>query len=139
MVELVVGRNGRGKTKYLLDYASREISTVSGSIAYLDKNKSHMYELNNKIRLIDVNHYGIRTNQEFIGFILGLLSQDHDLQLVFVDAFCSLAALDGKDISPTVQRLEEIGSAFHVKFVLSVGMDQADIPEALKENIAAAL
>ena len=31
---------------------NKEVSAVSGNIVYLDKGNDHMYELNNKVRLI---------------------------------------------------------------------------------------
>ena len=61
MVQLVVGNKGKGKTTYLLDKVNTEVQKVSGSIVYLDKNTKHMYELNNKIRLIDVSYYMVET------------------------------------------------------------------------------
>ena len=55
MIQLIIGEKGKGKTKVLLDKANTEISfLVNGSVVYLDKRTQHMYELNNKIRLIDV-------------------------------------------------------------------------------------
>ena len=57
MVQLIVGKKGKGKTKQLLDKVNSEVQSVSGNIVYLDKSTKHMYELNNKIRLIDVSSY----------------------------------------------------------------------------------
>ena len=59
MVELIVGKKGKGKTKQLLDKVNSEVKTVTGTIAYLDKSTKHMFELNNKVRLIDVSEYMI--------------------------------------------------------------------------------
>ena len=59
MVQLIVGKKGKGKTKHLLDKVNSEVQQVPGSIVYLDKSTKHMYELNNKIRLIDVSSYFI--------------------------------------------------------------------------------
>ena len=53
MVQLIVGKKGKGKTKQLLDKVNSEVKDISGSIVYLDKSTKHMYELNNKVRLID--------------------------------------------------------------------------------------
>ena len=80
MVQLIVGKKGKGKTKHLLDKVNSEVQNVSGNIVYLDKSTKHMYELNNKIRLIDVSSYMISNSDEFVGFICGIISQDHDLQ-----------------------------------------------------------
>ena len=52
MVQLIVGKKGKGKTKYLLDKVNSAIQDAHGSIVYLDKSSKHMYELNNKIRLL---------------------------------------------------------------------------------------
>ena len=50
MLQLIVGKKGKGKTKIVLDMVNKEVSTASGNIVYLDKNNDHMYELNNKVR-----------------------------------------------------------------------------------------
>lgn len=44
-----------------------EVKDISGSIVYLDKSTKHMYELNNKVRLIDVSRYMIENESEFWG------------------------------------------------------------------------
>ena len=78
MVQIIAGRKGKGKTKHLLDMANNGIKAATGSIVYLDKSSKHMYELNNRIRLINVNEYPVSTSQGFIGFICGIISQDHE-------------------------------------------------------------
>ena len=94
MVELIVGKKGKGKTKVLLDKVNGAIKNVNGSIVYLDKSTKHMYELNNKIRLIDVSGYPIINADEFVGFICGIISQDHDLEQIYLDSFLTTAKLE---------------------------------------------
>ena len=74
MVQLIVGTKGKGKTKQLLDKVNSEVKVVSGNIAYLDKSMAHMYELNNKVRMIDVSQFMIESAEEFIGFVSGIIS-----------------------------------------------------------------
>ena len=50
-----------------------------------------MYELNNKVRLIDVSGFPIKNADEFVGFICGILSQDHDLEQIYLDSFLKVA------------------------------------------------
>lgn len=64
MVQIIAGRKGKGKTKHLLDMANDSIKKAIGSIVYLDKSSKHMYELNNRIRLINVNEFPITTSQD---------------------------------------------------------------------------
>ena len=98
MVQLIVGKKGKGKTKQLLDKVNSEVKSISGSIVYLDKSTKHMYELNNKVRLIDVSQYMIENSSEFVGFVCGILSQDHDLQQMYFDSFLKIAALKDEEI-----------------------------------------
>ena len=67
MVQIIAGAKGKGKTKYLLDMANTAVKEAKGSIVYLDKSSKHMYELNNKIRLINVAEFSVSTAEGFIG------------------------------------------------------------------------
>lgn len=139
MVELIVGKKGKGKTKVLLDKVNGAIKNVNGSIVYLDKSTKHMYELNNKIRLIDVSGYPIINADEFVGFICGIISQDHDLEQFYLDSFLTTAKLEGLDISGTLEQLEEIGEKFGISFIISVSLDKEEIPAEFQDKIATAL
>ena len=98
-----------------------------------------MYELNNKVRLIDVSEFGIENNSEFIGFVSGIISQDHDLQQMYFDSFLKISVLENSDISVTVEKLDKISEKFNVDFVLSVSVDEAELPESLKSKVIVAL
>lgn len=139
MVQIIAGKKGKGKTKHLLNKANAAIKESKGSIVYLDKSSKHMYELNNKIRLINVNEYPVETPEGFIGFICGIISQDHDLEQMYLDSFLKLSCLEGEDISEVLSTLENIGDKYHVTFVLSVSMDAAELPENAKPHVVVSL
>ena len=120
MVQLIVGKKGKGKTKQLLDKVNSEIKVVTGNVVYLDKSMDHMYELNNKIRLIDV-------------------SQDHDLQQMYFDSFLKISCLGEADIEPVITKLEKISQSKAVDFILSVSLDENELPESVKKNILVSL
>lgn len=139
MVQLIVGNKGKGKTKHLLDKVNAQVLEATGNIVYLDKNTKHMYELNNKVRLINVSDYMITTSEEFFGFLCGIVSQDHDLQMMFLDNFLNIAYMEGKDMMPMIDKLEKLGETFGIDFVLSVGANEDELPEALKEKVIVSL
>ena len=139
MVQIIVGVKGKGKTKRLLEMANEAVKNAKGTVVYLDKSAKHMYELSNKIRLINVNDYEIMSSDGFTGFVSGIISQDHDLETMFLDSFLKLANLEGGDIAPVVDTLEKIGEKYNVNFVLSVSMDAADLPENAKKDVVVAL
>ena len=142
MVRLIVGRKGKGKTTEILAKVNQEIQTADGSIVYLDKSAKHMYELNNKIRLIDVSNYPIENEDQFIGFICGIISQDHDLQSMYLDGFLKCAKLSEEEsdtVRDTILKLDEVSSTFHIDFYISLSMDQQDLPEELTDKVLIAL
>lgn len=139
MVQLIVGKKGKGKTKQLLDKVNGEVKEITGNIVYLDKSTKHMYELNNKVRLIDVSQCMIGSCGEFIGFVSGIISQDHDLQQMYFDNFLKISCLEGQDITPIVEKLEKLSKKSDVDFILSVSMDISELPEILKDKVIVSL
>lgn len=141
MVQLIVGKKGKGKTKHLLDKVNAEIKSANGNIVYLDKSSKHMYELNNKVRLIDCCSYPLRNSDEFVGFICGIVSQDHDLEQMYLDSFLRVANLESADadIAGCINQIEKIGEMFNITFVLSISLDKEELPEQLQDKIIVAL
>ncbi|HBV84312.1 MAG: twitching motility protein PilT [Lachnospiraceae bacterium] len=140
MVQLIVGKKGKGKTKIILEMVNKEIATASGNIVYLDKGNDHMYELNNKVRLINVKDYGVANADEFVGFIRGIISQDHDLQQVYFDGFLNISCIDGFEKAEEVlNKLDSISDTYGFKIIASVSIDEADLPESLKSKVIVVL
>ena len=139
MVHLITGNKGKGKTKWMLSKANAEIKNILGSVCYIDKNSQHMYELNNKIRLINVTDYMIENTDQFLGFVGGIISQDHDLEQMYFDSFLNTAHIEGNDISGPISRLQAMSSKFGIDFYISISMDKDELPAELKECVTAAL
>ena len=139
MVQLIVGKKGKGKTKCLLDKVNEEVKNILGNVVFLDKNTKHMYELNNKIRLIDVHEFGIESTEAFFGFVAGIISQDHDLQQIYMDSFLDISCLNDGDISAAVAQLEKLSEKYSVDMILSISTDKQDIPENLKSSVIISL
>ena len=139
MVQFVVGNEGKGKTRYLLEQANTAIKEASGNVVYLDKSSSKMYELNNRIRLIDLSKYPLKSSDEFIGFICGIISQDHDLEKVYADNFIRLAKVSDDTLDSVISEIDNISSLYNVDFILSISKDKEELSPALQEKVIEAL
>ena len=139
MVQLIVGEKGKGKTKQLLDKVNSEIKAITGNIVYLDKSTKHMYELNNKVRLIDVSQYLIEDTDEFVGFISGIISQDHDLEQMYLDSFFPISKAEIADMDACIDKLEKVGEKFGVDFVIAVSLKESDLSENAKSKVIISL
>lgn len=134
MIKIICGRKGKGKTKKLLDLANEMVKESLGCVVYLDKSGKHAYELSNQIRLIDMSEYPVTTYDGFLGFVAGLLSGNHDITAVFFDSFLKIAALEGTDITDSVAALDRLGGNY-VEFILSVSLDEDELPEAIRDKV----
>ena len=140
MVQLIVGNKGKGKTKFLLDKVNEEVKNVLGNVVFLDKNTSHMFELNNRVRLIVAPDYMIDSSEAFIGFVSGIISQDHDLQQIYIDSFLQVACIgEGASIENSLERLQKLSDKFNVDFVISVSMNVSDLPEIVNSMTVTSL
>ena len=139
MVQIIAGEKGKGKTKHLLERVNESVKSATGNIVYLDKSQKHMYELSNKVRLINVSDYMISNCDEFLGFLCGVISQDHDLEEMYLDSFLTIAVMKDEEITHVITKLEEISNKFHVNFVLSISRNERDLPECTKGKFIVSL
>ena len=140
MIEIISGEKGKGKTKELLNKVNTSITSATGNIVYLDKSQKHMYELNNKIRLINVNDFLIDNCDEFLSFICGMISQDHDLEEMYLDSFLTIASIDSDELlNHAIQKLDVISEKYNVKFILSVSKDESKLTDIAKAKIVISL
>lgn len=140
MIEIICGEKGKGKTKELLGKVNSSVASASGSVVYLDKSQKHMYELNNKVRLINVMDYPISNCDEFIGFICGIVSQDNDLEEMYLDSFLTIASVDTEnEITYAIEKLDVISEKYKIKFIISVSKNIDDLPECAKAKVVVSL
>ena len=140
MIEIICGEKGKGKTKEILNKVNSSVKGKEGSIVYLDKSQKHMYELNNQVRLINVMDYPIDNCDEFLGFVCGIVSQDHDLEEMYLDSFLTIASLEEEAaITKAIEKLDIISEKFKVKFILSVSKNIEQLPECAKAKVIISL
>ena len=140
MIEIISGEKGKGKTKELLNRVNSSITSATGNIVYLDKSQKHMFELNNRVRLINVMDYPIEGSEEFLGFICGIVSQDNDLEEMYLDSFLTIANLEtDEEICHAIQKLDIISEKYNVKFILSISRNESTLPECAKAKIVISL
>lgn len=136
MVQILAGEKGEGKTKILIDLANESVSTSDGDVIYIDDDKRHIYDLNHKIRFVEVSEFPLANYRELIGFIYGIFSQNSDITKVFVDGiFKIIQSLGNEDLIKLVTRLDSMSKAYNVDFVLAGNVDPAELPKEVEQYI----
>ena len=76
----------------------------------------------------------------FVGFICGIISQDNDLEEMYLDSFLTIADVDTEEeITKAIEKLDVISEKYKVKFILSVSKNEEDLPECAKAKIVISL
>ena len=64
---------------------------------------------------------------EYIGFIYGIISQDHDIELIFIDSILKHADVKLEDLEEFLGRLAAISEIYGPDFVVSISADAEEI------------
>jgi Ni2+-binding GTPase involved in maturation of urease and hydrogenase len=132
MISIVYGPKGSGKTKALIEKANGALDEAKGSLIYVTNSQDHIYELKHQIRYIVTNDYGIADMQSFIGFIKGLIANDHDIEYIFIDGPYTIAKVNVDEMQPLFELLDKYED---IKFTLTVSSDYENLPEYIKKYV----
>ena len=128
MVKLLVGHKGTGKTKQMIDLANEQAENSNGSIIFINKNSRLMYDLKYKIRVVCMEEYEHITNSdEYIGFIYGIISSDHDIETIYIDSILKHADFSLGDIPEFLSRLRVISKNYGMDFVVSLSAEKEEM------------
>ena len=128
MVKLLIGHKGSGKTNQMVQLANDCIEKGAGSIIFINKNHRLMYELNYKIRVICMEDFEHITNiDEYIGFLYGIISSDHDIETIFIDSILKHADFTLGDLPEFIDRLKDISKNYGMDFVVSLSAEKEEM------------
>jgi len=132
MVKAIMGLKGSGKTKTLVDMANAAVLAAKGSVVYIEKGKTLMYDVNSQARLIDVEEYGISDYDTMYGFIAGLISGNYDITDVFVDG---LSKICGSDLDKLGALLEKVNGLTKedISVTVTISCDKAEATDGIKK------
>ena len=128
MVKLIVGHKGSGKTKQMIELANDTVDNSKGSVIFINKNSRLMYDLKYSIRLVCMEDFEHITNSdEYIGFIYGIISSDHDIETIFIDSILKHADFSLGDLPEFLTRLKNISKNYGMNFVVSLSADKEEM------------
>ena len=92
-----------------------------------------MYELNNRIRLINICEYPVQSYEGFVGFVSWLLSGNHYIDTIFFDSLLTISHSDETTLASLIDTLDKLSEG--ITFVLSISVKEADLPENAKDKV----
>ena len=128
MVKLLIGHKGTGKTKMMIELANTEAEKSDGNIIFINKNARLMYDLKYKIRVVCMEDYEHVTNSdEYIGFLYGIISSDHDIKTIYIDSILKHADFTLGDLPEFLTRLKNISKDYGMDFVVSLSAEKEEM------------
>ncbi|KPU27117.1 hypothetical protein TR13x_06940 [Caloranaerobacter sp. TR13] len=135
MIKLVCGKKGTGKTKRLIKMANESAKESLGDIVFIDSDVKYMLDLNHKIRYINAMEFEVKGIEMFHGFLCGLIAEDYDIEKIYIDAVYKIVDIDLSLLPEYIQRLESLANKFKIDFILSLNIEEKDIPESIRKYV----
>ena len=124
MVKLLIGHKGSGKTKRMIELANDTVQTAKGSIVFINKNSRLIYDLDYKIRVVCMEDFPHITNEdEYIGFLFGIMSSDNDIETIFLDGIMRHRDFALEILPSFIEKIKVISKESGIDFVLSVSAE----------------
>ncbi|WP_352399326.1 twitching motility protein PilT [Anaerotignum sp.] len=136
MVQILAGEKGVGKTKRLITMANEASKEANGCVVFVDDDSSHMYDLHYSVRFVDTPRFIMESPQVFRGFVCGILSQNSDIEKVYIDGLNNIAEkVDKKEFVSFINDLDSISKETETDFTMIISCKGEDLPSEVQPYI----
>lgn len=135
MIHVFCDKRGSGKTKALINLANEKVCESKGHVVYIDDDKRPLLELDRQIRFIDTCDFDLRHEDSFYGFLCGVISEDYDIDTIFVDGLFNIIDMEIEDAAHFFCSLEKITNKNNIDFYININ-GEGEVPEFIKRYVA---
>lgn len=136
MIQVLTGEKGSGKTKKMVSLANDLVSQVNGHVVYISNNSEVMFELDSHVRLIDVSQFPITSDEMFAGLLYGVISQDYDIDTIFIDNLNTILNEKAESIENIFNAAKNISSQHNINLYFGLRNATGKIGQPEIEYIA---
>lgn len=137
MIQIFCSKRGAGKSKKLIELANERSLMAKGDSVYIDDDGRRMMQLRGKIRFIDTNELGVVDCESFYGLLCGVVSQNYDIENVYVDALSNIV---NKNVAKSInlfRKLQEFSQKYSLNIFINLNCEcLEELPESIKEYVA---
>lgn len=136
MINIFYGKKGVGKTKSLLKLANEKMIEADGNIVYIDDDTRPILELDRRIRFIATEEFDLKNYKNFYGFLCGILSEDYDIQTMFIDGLFNIVEGEEEDAAHLFYKMEKLARKYNLDFYINVNYGEKELPDYLRKYVA---
>lgn len=139
MIKIITGQTGEGKTKLMIDAANQKVNSLKGHAIYIDSstNRNHRFALAHQIRLIEAVNLPLQSRSSFIGFLCGIISANHDIEVVFIDELFKITHCNLDEIVGCFEEIKKLSDVYGIDFVIGTSCSKNDLPQHLTPYLIA--
>lgn len=134
MIKLITGKKGSGKTKILVNMIKDAVASTNGNIVCIERSMQLTYDIPHRVRLVDVDGYGIDSYDKFYGFITGTIASNYDICEVFIDGILKIGGRNYDELAAFLDKVDEITK--NIVVVFTVSEDNENLPDGVKKYLA---
>ena len=136
MVKILAGEKGEGKTKRMIDMANAAGKEAKGNIVFVDDDNSHMYDLHYSVRFVETPKFIMEGPQVFRGFVCGILSQNSDIETVYIDGLNHIMdRISDADFTSFIQELDKTSKEAEMDMVMIISRKTDALPAEVQQYL----
>lgn len=134
MIKLLVGEAGSGKSKIMVSMANESVNDKRGEIVYIESSTKHMHQLHRDIRFVSTEDFNLSTFNSLYGFICGMLSENYDIQKIFIDGLDKIVYPIDEKITEFFEVAEQVSEKHEAELIISSSLPK-EVAEKLEKYI----
>jgi len=127
-----MSKRGSGKSKYMISHANTAMKETKGHVVFIDDDNRAMHELDRDIRFINTDGYEIEDLNSLYGFVCGIVAQDYDVDMVYVDGLMGKMDFSKEDAEKEFEKLSKLSDDNKITVLFALN-DTEQTPEYLKK------
>ncbi len=135
MINIIMGKKGTGKTKYLVDHVNTAIKEEQGSLVFIGKDNRLKFDLKPNVRYIVTEEFDINNYDEFYGFVSGIIANNFDTSNVFIDSIWKIVEAGEEGFEKFVAAVAKLEAKWNVNFTIAISADKEIAPEYIKKYL----
>jgi hypothetical protein len=131
MISLIIGKKGSGKTKRLIDGVNAAAEASKGNVVCIEKGNKLIHEVDNQVRLVDTDVYGISGYDAYYGFLSGICASNYDVTDVYADATLKIIGDDMDNLTDFIAKVSALSEESNTRFVFTISCDETLLPDRI--------
>ena len=127
MIQVIYGEKGSGKTQQIVSMANSAAQSAKGIVVYIDRSSNRMHDLVRDVRLVDASHYGLKSQDDILSFIKGMLAANFDIEQIFIDGISRLLDCNVNELGILYRGMEQIAKEHNVRFVITASSTKENL------------